>query len=97
MMKKILLNYSIQFIGSKFSTGMVAKKMGGKKGLALNDEELKIWQDICIDLQKEICRYKYVDIKSKNKILVHSALRCSTEKIKYGKEEPQLLMAKLIL
>jgi hypothetical protein len=67
----------------------MAKKMGGKKGLILNSYELEKWTLISIDIQKNICKWKitnYEEVrndlqKSKDKILVHPAMRCSLEKI----------------
>jgi predicted NAD-dependent protein-ADP-ribosyltransferase YbiA (DUF1768 family) len=64
--------------------------MGGKKGLRLSDEELSIWSELSIKVQEEICIYKILNyeevkmdlIKTKGKVLVHPALRCSEEKLK---------------
>jgi len=75
---------------SQYKTGAVAKKMGGKKGLLLNNIELQLWISISIDVQRKICLWKFNNyeevredlLKSVNKILIHPAMRCSEEKIK---------------
>jgi predicted NAD-dependent protein-ADP-ribosyltransferase YbiA (DUF1768 family) len=88
--KNILFNYGKTFIKpSQYKTSIMAKKMGGKKGLILNSYELEKWTLISIDIQKNICKWKitnYEEVrndlqKSKDKILVHPAMRCSLEKI----------------
>ena len=56
----------------------------------LNQHELELWNQLSIDVQKEICLYKFNHyeevrndlLKSKGKILIHPALRCSEEKVK---------------
>jgi hypothetical protein len=56
----------------------------------LNKDELDLWDKLSIDVQNEICKYKYENyeqvrddlIKSKGKILIHPAMRCSEEKLK---------------
>jgi hypothetical protein len=58
----------------------------------LNKDELELWYDESIGVQNEICKYKYKfdnyeevrnDLsKSKDKILIHPAMRCSEDKIK---------------
>ena len=88
--KKILLDYGYKFIKpSQYKTAAVAKKMGGKKGLLLNNTELKTWNTISIEIQHKICIWKvnnYEEVrtdllKSGNKILIHPAMRCSQEKL----------------
>ena len=74
---------------SSYKTGAIAKKMGGKKGLLLNNIELKLWASISIDVQHKICSWKvnnYEEVrkdllKSENKILIHPAMRCSQDKL----------------
>jgi len=74
---------------SPYKTGAIAKKMGSKKGLLLNSIELKQWTSISIDVQHEICSWKFNNyeevkkdlLKSGNKILIHPAMRCSQEKL----------------
>jgi predicted NAD-dependent protein-ADP-ribosyltransferase YbiA (DUF1768 family) len=64
--------------------------MGDKKGLLLTPEELNLWDEISIEVQIEICAYKFNTyeevredlIKSGNKILIHPALRTSEENVK---------------
>ena len=66
------------------------KKKGGKKGLKLELDELKIWSDVCVYVQRKICRYKYDNYEiirevlnsSKGKVLIHPAMRCNEEKVK---------------
>ena len=89
--KRVLLEYGRKFVkGVCVKKGGDVKKMGGKKGLSLTEKELSCWWEISLDVQKEISRYKVDNyeevkrdlIKSKGKILVHPALRCSEEKVK---------------
>jgi predicted NAD-dependent protein-ADP-ribosyltransferase YbiA (DUF1768 family) len=88
--KKLLLEYGKTFTKpSSYKTGAVAKKMGGKKGLLLNCLELELWKQISIDIQRNICKWKFENheevrkdlLKSGNKILIHPAMRCSQEKL----------------
>ena len=88
--KEDLLNYSVTFLKpSQYKTGAIVKKMGGKKGLLLNNIELKSWGTISIEVQNKICRWKFENyeevrqdlLKSGNKILIHPAMRCSREKL----------------
>ena len=88
--KHILLDYGITFIKpSIYKTSSIAKKMGGKKGFILNSDELKKLDLISIDIKRNICKWKidnYEEVrtdlkKSKNKILIHPAMRCSLDKI----------------
>jgi hypothetical protein len=68
----------------------------------LNHDELNLWVKLSIDVQKEICKYKYDNYEkvrtdlhnSKNKILIHPAMRCSHENIKSRLEKVLLLMEK---
>ena len=89
--KKVLYDYGKTFMKpSQYKTAAIAKKMGGKKGLLLNDIELKLWINISIDVQHKICDWKFNNydevkndlLKSGNKILIHPAMRCSEEKLK---------------
>lgn len=74
---------------SQYKTGAIVKKMGGKRGLLLGSEELKYWDRKSIEVQYEICSWKieYYDevrgdlLKSRGKILIHPAMRCSEEKL----------------
>ena len=87
--KKELLEYGCKFLkGVCEKDGVIVKKMGRK--FILNKDELNLWHTSSIDVQKEICKYKYDNyeevrddlIKSKGKILIHPAMRCSEEKLK---------------
>jgi predicted NAD-dependent protein-ADP-ribosyltransferase YbiA (DUF1768 family) len=89
--KDELLEYGKKFIKPCiYKNGIDVKKIGGKKGLILNKDELDLWNNISVDVQKEICKYKFINypkvrndlIKSQGKILVHPALRCNEEKVK---------------
>ena len=89
--KEMLLEYGKRFQKpSIYVTPVEAKKMGGKRGLLLNTRELEQWSRISIEVQKEICKWKYDQYeevrkdleKSKGKILVHPAMRCSEENVK---------------
>jgi predicted NAD-dependent protein-ADP-ribosyltransferase YbiA (DUF1768 family) len=88
--KKELLEYGTTFLKpSPYKTGAIVKKMGGKKGMVLTPTELKLWEEISVHVQYDICNmklehYKEVKedlIKSGNKILIHPALRCSVERL----------------
>ncbi len=88
--KNILFNYGVKFIKpSIYKTCTEVKKMGGKKGLLLNKNELNNWINISCIVQKQICKWKVDNyeqvkndlLKSGNKILIHPALRCSETKI----------------
>jgi predicted NAD-dependent protein-ADP-ribosyltransferase YbiA (DUF1768 family) len=88
--KRDLLEY-----GSRFLRGVSGKRDGGfikKMGrkFILNKEELDLWYNLSVDVQIEICTYKYENyeevreelVKSKGKVLIHPAMRCSEEKVK---------------
>jgi predicted NAD-dependent protein-ADP-ribosyltransferase YbiA (DUF1768 family) len=84
--KMELLEYSKKFLkGGCFKSCIDSKKGGGKKGLLLNEDEIKLWNSICIDVQNEICVYKfdtYEEVRntlynSGGSILTHTASRCS--------------------
>lgn len=88
--KKRLLEYGNTFSKpSQYTSGAIVKKMGGKKGLLLNNLELNQWAVISMDVQYNICRWKVENfeevrldlLKSGNKILIHPAMRCSQEKL----------------
>lgn len=87
--KKELLDYGKKFLKGKCDlNGNVVKKMG--KQLVLTKEELKFWDSECINVQTEICNYKYDHYeevrtelcKTKDKILIHPAMRVKEEKVK---------------
>jgi len=91
--KNKLLEYGKKFIKmeDRKLSGVEGKRMGGKKGFKLNDEELELWSRISIIVQNEICKYKienYEEVrmdlfKTKGKVLIHPAMRCSEDKLKY--------------
>jgi predicted NAD-dependent protein-ADP-ribosyltransferase YbiA (DUF1768 family) len=87
--KRALLEYGSRFFkGICENNGAVVKKMGRR--FILDKDELELWSILSIDVQNEICRYKYenyVDVrddlaKSRGKVLIHPAMRCGEEKIK---------------
>lgn len=87
--KKELLEYGNKFLrGVCEKNGAVVKKMG--RQFILDKDELDLWNILSIDVQNEICKYKYENyvevrndlVKSKGKILIHPAMRCSEEKLK---------------
>ena len=89
--KGVLLEYGKKFLkGCECKKGGDVKKMGGKKGLFLKESELGLWSELSIGVQWEISRYKwemYEDVKkdllkSKGRVLIHPAMRCSEEKVK---------------
>jgi len=81
-----LLKYSEKFTSTgdykDLFEGKVKAK-GGKSGLRLEEAELKTWDEIYVETQKKICRWKYdmcPDVKKTlidtgNKLLVHLASR----------------------
>lgn len=91
--KNVLLEYGKKFLKGVciYKKGSEVKKMGGKRGLMLSSEELELWNNISIYVQKEICKYKWENVeevrndlvKSRGKFLVHPALRCSEENLKH--------------
>ena len=88
--KELLLSYSEKFRkGSEFGYGAAVKRMGGKNGIKLTDAETALWQTACVDIQRKICEYKFDNyeivrddlFKSRGKLLVHPAMRCSDAKV----------------
>jgi hypothetical protein len=88
--KKELLEYGLKFLlDACVKDGIVVKKMG--RGFILTSEELELWKILGVNVQREICKYKFENYelvredlnKSKGKILVHPALRCSEDKLQY--------------
>ena len=89
--KKELIFYGLKFLKpSKYKTCNEAKKIGEKSGLLLTSSELTLWDSLSIDVQIDICSYKYKTyeevrqdiLKSGQKLLVHPALRTSEENVK---------------
>lgn len=91
--KRILLEYSKKFeLNGEFDklTQNEIKRKGGKNGLKLEKHELKIWENLSINIQKQICFYKYNNYSivkeilnlTKGKILIHPAMRVNIEKVK---------------
>jgi len=86
--KEDLLKYSKKFLkGICKEKGDAVKKQG--RGFILTPEELEVWTQLSIDVQKEICKYKYENYEEvrtflceSNKILIHPALRCNEEQLK---------------
>ena len=85
--KAALLAYGSKFLKGPIS-GNIAKKMG--RSFILTPAELDLWTKISIEVQVEICKYKYDNYeivredlcKSRGNILIHPAMRCSAEKVK---------------
>ena len=84
-----LMEYGSRFVrGVCEKEGGVVKKMGRK--FILSKEELELWYRLSVDVQIEICKYKYENyeevreelVKSGNRVLIHPAMRCSEEKVK---------------
>jgi len=87
--RRYLLEYGSRFLrGVCEQDGGAVKKMGRK--FILSKEELELWYRLSINVQIEICKYKYDNyeevreelVKSKGKVLIHPAMRCSEEKVK---------------
>jgi len=73
-------------------TAAQLKSKGGKSkknGFQLDERELAMWSEKCIEVQRQICQYKFDNnedvratlISSGKKILVHSANRTSLAKV----------------
>jgi len=87
--KAALLEYGGRFLkGNCPKTGAVIKKMG--RTFVLSKEELDQWNHLSVDVQVNICKYKFENykevrddlLKSVGKILIHPAMRCSEEKVR---------------
>ena len=60
-----------------------------QKGLRLTSDELAIWSDLSLEVQRSICKWKrdtYEEVrhdleKSGTHVLIHPALRCSLDKV----------------
>ena len=87
-----LIEYGMQFeccgaFGDMPSN--LVKRKGGNAGKRLNEEEIILWEILGIEIQRKICKFKYLndDIvknaldNTKNKVLVHPALRCREENV----------------
>ena len=90
---RLLEEYGRKFeIGEEFGSmnGGELKKKGGMKGMKLNGDEIGVWNRMSVVVQEKICRYKYENYEvvkevlesSRNKILVHPAMRCNDEKVR---------------
>ena len=93
--KRQLYEYAKKFeLGQEFSClpENEIKKRGGKGryGMKLGVNEIKKWEEVCLDVQREICKYKYENDEvvrqvlnsTIGKVLIHPAMRCSREKVK---------------
>ena len=87
--KTLLLKYGSKFLkGVCVKDGSVVKKMG--RQLILSNGELALWYNLSIDVQREICRFKYDNYEevrrelyaSVGRVLIHPAMRCNEEKVK---------------
>ena len=88
--KKELMEYSKKFLkGVGEIDGNKVKKMG--RHFILNNDELELWSKISVNVQLEICKYKFehyeevrndLCVVSRGKVLIHPALRCSEENLK---------------
>jgi len=82
--KRELEEYADTFLEPAFAGEPAkAKVHGGKRGLMLTKDEQAMWQEMCVDAQREISIGKFEEhaverealAQSGNKILVHSAAR----------------------
>ena len=93
--KQELYEYAKKFeLGQEFSSlpeNEIKKRGGkGKHGMKLGVNEIKKWEELCLDVQREICKYKYEnddDVRrvlnsTTGKVLIHPAMRCNREKVK---------------
>ena len=88
--KEELLSYSVKFAKpSLFGFGNAVKSKGSKKAFVLSNEEMSYWLSVCVDVQREMCLYKYENyevvrddlVNSGVKLLVHPAMRVSDQKV----------------
>lgn len=88
--KEELLSYSVKFVKpSLFGFGNEVKSKGNKKAFKLSAIEMSYWLSVCVDVQREMCLYKYDNyevvrddlVNSGVKLLVHPAMRVSDEKV----------------
>ncbi len=86
--KRELIEYSRKFLKNVCNKdGNEIKKMGRK--FILTHEELALWDNESVNVQINICNYKYNHYeevrndlcKSRGKLLIHPAMRCSEEKV----------------
>ena len=98
--KTKLLNHAKKFVEpSNYDTAAKAKRAGGKSGLALTEDELEFWDTINEEVQRKISQWKVDNhpevrqdlLDTQDKILIHPAMRCSLEKLKYRKWEGRML------
>lgn len=71
--------------------GSEVKRRGGKgkSGKCLNSTELAMWQQASVEVQEQICNYKYEHDENVRaalnatvgKVLIHPAMRCSKDKV----------------
>jgi len=86
-----LLDYSKQFLRCNDGgmSALDAKRKGGKSGFKLTEAELKLWDKLSLDVQREISMWKVNNIpqvrqdllNTGNRILVHSAMRTSEKEM----------------
>jgi predicted NAD-dependent protein-ADP-ribosyltransferase YbiA (DUF1768 family) len=86
-----LLDYSKQFLRCNDGgmSALDAKRKGGKSGLRLTEAELKLWDKLSLEVQREISTWKVNSIpqvrqdllNTGNRILVHSAMRTSEKEM----------------
>ena len=88
--RKELIEYSkgfLKWVGE--IDGNKVKQMGRK--LILDSDELELWSELSVNIQWEICKYKFehyeevrndLCVVSKGKVLIHPALRCSEDNLK---------------
>ena len=86
-----LLDYSKQFLRCNDGgmSALDAKRKGGKGGLRLTEPELKLWDKLSLEVQREISTWKVNSIptvrqdllNTGNRILVHSAMRTSEKEM----------------
>ena len=90
---KELKDYSEKFVNGYIIEAKDAKIAGGKRGLKLNDKELKVWSKLSIEVQVKICIYKFkhnnevreVLKLNKNKYILHQENRAKENTIWGGR------------
>jgi len=86
--KRLLVEYGSIFLKGVCEKDSIAVKKMGRKFI-LDKNELDLWSILSIDVQNEICKYKYDNyvevrddlVKGKDKVLIHPAMRISEEKL----------------
>jgi len=89
VVQKRLFDYGKTFLKPSVYKSALEAFVGGTKGLILNQNQLKLWHYLRIEVQYDICRWKFANddqvktdlLSTGNKVLVHSNPMCPDNKI----------------